>query len=76
MCWMDTVEYHKKPVKWKTTWISRMVIMTGRYKGKRKAGEIWQDNSGVYHAVFLAHLGEEAAMKGPEIIEEYLANLE
>ena len=75
-CWMDSVVVHKRPVKYETVWISKDFISTGRYKGKRKAGEIWQDNDGLYHAVYLAQIGEEAAMMGPEIIEEYLKNLE
>lgn len=70
MCCLVTFDYHNKPVKRKNPWTSKKFNMTGRYKGKRNAGEIWQDKDGFYHSVFLAQGGEDAAIKGLEIIEE------
>ena len=70
--WMESSEYHKRPVKWRTVYVDSGCNMTGRYKGRRKAGEIWQEPNGSWVTVFTAHMGEEAAMKGPEIIEDYI----
>jgi hypothetical protein len=61
-----------KPVRWETTWVDENVISTGRTKKRKTVNQVWKEKEGTYHVITLAHVGEEAAYKGPETIRQYL----
>ncbi len=62
----------RKPVRWETTWVNENVIFTGRTKKRKPVNQVWKEKDGTYHVITLAHVGEEAAYEGLEIIRQYL----
>ena len=62
-----------KPVRWETTWVNENLIATGRSRKRKPINEVWIEPDGTYHVITLAIVGEEAAMDGPMIIREFIA---